>query len=74
MVAQLHNSYKILELSLEPVCASHLDQLLLLSSNFQRGIELSDHCLVPILLELEDPPPTHDSKKVNQATHVCKGL
>ena len=65
MIAQLHHSYKVLESSLEPMCASHLYQLFLLSLNFQCGVGLSDHRLVLILLELEDPPLAHDSEQIN---------
>ena len=74
MVAQLHSSCKILEHSLEPACASHPNQLLLFSLNLQRGIELPDHCLIPILPELKNPPQAHASEKVNQAAHRREDL
>jgi hypothetical protein len=30
---------------------------------------LPNHCLIPVLLELEDSS-THDTKKINQAAHM----
>jgi hypothetical protein len=68
-ITQLHCNCKILESSLKPASAIHPDQLFLFSSNLQGGIELLNHCLIPVLLELEDSS-THDTKKINQAAHM----
>ena len=74
MIAQLHRSRKIFEGSLQLGCASHPHELFLIGMNLQRGIELPNDSLIPVLLEPQDLCPTHSLERSHQTVHVIEDL